>query len=66
MKKVVAIHGAKSNSDNVVYIGPEVKDLLCETESNIQRTLTIGYTVTTVLGVVGIAIPIVMKLFKGD
>lgn len=66
MKKVVAIHEAKSNSDNVVYIGPEVKDLLCETESNIQRTLTIGYAVTTVLGVVGIAIPIVMKLFKGD
>lgn len=66
MKKVVAIYESKSNSDNVVYIGPEVKDLLCETESNIQRILKIGYAMTTVLGVVGIAVPIVMKLFKGD
>lgn len=66
MKKVVVIYEVKLNFDNVVYIGFEVKDLLCEIESNIQRILIIGYVVIIVLGVVGIVIFIVMKLFKGD
>lgn len=66
MKKVVVIYGVKLNFDNVVYIGFEVKDLFCEIESNIQRILIIGYVVIIVLGVVGIVILIVMKLFKGD
>lgn len=66
MKKVVVIYEVKLNFDNVVYIGIEVKDLFCEIESNIQRILIIGYVVIIVLGVVGIVIFIVMKLFKGD
>ena len=68
VKKVVAVQAAKAHSDHVVYVGPEVRDLLSETESNIQRTVKIGYalTMSSVFCVVGLTVPIVLKLFKGD
>ncbi|XP_061186561.1 uncharacterized protein LOC133194672 [Saccostrea echinata] len=68
VKKVMGVHKAQTNADNVVYVGPEVKDLLSETESNIQWTVKIGSlaSVTFLYGALALTIPLIMKLFKGD
>ncbi|XP_062601020.1 uncharacterized protein LOC134262662 [Saccostrea cucullata] len=68
LKKVTGINKAKTNADNVVYVGPEVKDLLSETESNIQWTVKIGSlaSVTVLYGALALTIPLIMKLFKGE
>lgn len=67
IKRILAVGHAKQEDGHVVYVGPEVKELLDKSESNIEWKLKMNalWTVTLVYGAIAVTIPILYGIFRG-
>ncbi|KAK3104093.1 hypothetical protein FSP39_024356 [Pinctada imbricata] len=66
IRKILAVGSAKDSSGTVVYVGPEIKELLDETGKNMEFKQKI-YTLTsvTLFGTLALALPMLYHFFKG-
>jgi len=68
LKKISASSAAADKDGNIVYVGPEVQDLLEKTQSNIEWKIKTSalWTVTFIYGALAITLPVLYTIFKGS
>ncbi len=66
IKEIVSVSRATDSQGNVVYVGPEIKELLDETERNIETRLKMNalWTVVFIYGGLALTVPVIYNLFK--
>ena len=68
MKQLLAASGAKSVDGNVVYVGPDMGELLGDTQQNLEWRMKMNalWTVTFVYGAFALTLPILYGIIKGS
>ena len=66
IKEIVSVSRATDSEGNVVYVGPEIRQLLQDTEKNIETRLKMNalWTVVFIYGGVILTIPVLLNIFK--
>ena len=66
IKQIVSVSRATDSEGNVVYVGPEIRQLLQDTEKNIETRLKMNalWTVVFIYGGVILTIPVLLNIFK--
>ena len=68
VKKLLAASGAKSGDGNIVYVGPDMGELLEDTRLNLEWRMKMNalWTVTFVYGAFALTLPILYGIIKGS
>ena len=66
IKEIVSVSRATDAEGNVVYVGPEITQLLANTEKNIETRLKMNalWTVVFIYGGLALTIPILYNFFR--
>ena len=66
IKQIVSVSRATDSEGNVVYVGPEIRQLLEDTEKNIETRLKMNalWTVVFIYGGIALTVPVILSLFR--
>ncbi len=66
IKEIVSVSRAKDSEGNVVYVGPEIKQLLEQTEDKIETRLKMNalWTVVFIYGGMALTVPVLYNIFR--
>ena len=67
MKKIIGVSKAQETEGNVVYVGPELEDMLESHNKNIEWKIKMNalWTTTLIYGAFALTIPVLYAVFKG-
>ena len=67
IKRLLAISKASDTEGNVIYVGPEFKEILKDTEKNLEWKIKMNslWTVTFIYGAFALTLPLLVSFFKG-
>lgn len=68
LKQLLGEKDSKESTSNVIYVGPQMEDLLSQTERNLEWKIKLNSlaTVTFIYGAFALTIPIILNFFKGS
>lgn len=68
IRKILATSKASQQEGSVVYVGPEVENLLESTEKNLEWKMKMNalWSVTLIYGAFALTIPVLYNIFKGS
>ena len=66
IKQIVSVSRATDSEGNIVYVGPEIRQLLEDTEKNIETRLKMNalWTVVFIYGGIALTVPVILSLFR--
>lgn len=68
IKNIIGLRDSKTSDGNIVYVGPQVEEMLSQTERNLEWKIKISSlaTVTILYGAFALTLPLILSFFKGN
>ena len=68
LKNVIGLNTASLSKTNVIYVGPQMEEMLSQTERNLEWKIKLSSlaTVTFLYGALALTLPLIFSFFKGS